>query len=213
MDWSYDGFYAQFETPSKKIGSMLMGPDNIVGADYEYEFRNENGRAVVWINNKFGAEVGFLDAEGSRKVQLAHAREMKIRMLLSFVAYSDMPDPGLYWGEMAIFCYNPAYAEEMDAFVDRVRAKMADGARPDINLRSSGVQKIFDEPDWVPTESVPLPDKAKGMAVLKDHQSMSEKMIEQGRGGNRGCYAVSIAFLVVVVLAAVFGIAKLMGVL
>ena len=213
MDQSYEGFYARFETPSKPVGSMLMGADSLVGDDYKVEFRTEDGRVVAWLRNKFDAEVGFLDVDGSRRLQLANARGQKIRAVLSFVAYSDMPDPGLYWGEMAIFCYNPAYAEEMDAFVDRVRAKMADGARPDINLRSSGVQKIFDEPDWVPTESVPLPDKAKGMAVLKDHQSMSEKMIEQGRGGNRGCYAVSIAFLVVVVLAAVFGIAKLMGVL
>ena len=212
MDQSYEGFYARFETPSKPVGSMLMGADSLVGDDFKVEFRTEDGRVVAWLRNKFDAEVGFLDVEGSRRLQLANAREQKIRAVLSFVAYSDMPEPGLYWGEVAVFCFNPAYEAEMNAFVDRVRAKMADGVRPDINLRSSGVQRIFDEPGWVPSETVPLPNKAKGMAVLKDHQSMSEKMIEQGRAGNRGCYAVSIVFLVVLVLAVAFGIAKLAGV-
>ena len=212
MDQSYEGFYARFETPSKPVGSMLMGADNLVGDDYKVEFRTEDGRMVAWLRNKFDAEIGCFDVDGSRKLQLANARGQKIRAVLSFVAYSDTPDPGLYWGEMAVFCFNPAYADEMDAFVDRVRAKMADGLRPNISLRGSAVQKIFDEPDWVPTETVPLPDKENGMAVLKDHQSMSEKMIEQGRARNRGCYAVSWAFIIIVVIAIAVGIAKVAGV-
>ena len=213
MDQSYEGFYARFETPSKSVGSMLMGADSLVGDDFKLEFRTENGRMVAWLRNKFDAEVGFLDAEGSRRVQLANAREQKIRIVLSFVAYSDMPDPGLYWGEVAVFCFNPAYEAEMDAFVDRVRARMADGMRPNISLRGDAVRKIFDEADWVPTDTVPLPKKEKGMAVLKDHQSMSEKMIEQGRARNKGCFAVSWVFIAIVVIAIAFGIAKLAGVI
>ena len=212
MDQSYEGFYARFETPSKPVGSMLMGADNLVGDDFKVEFRTEDGRMVAWLRNKFGAEVGFFDVEGSRRLQLANARDQKIRAVLSFVAYSDTPEPGLYWGEMAVFCFNPAYEQEMDAFVDRVRAKMADGSRPNINLRGSAVQRIFDEPDWIPTDTVPLPEKARGMAVLKDHQSISEKMIEQGRARNRGCYAISWVFIAIVVAAIALGIAKLAGV-
>ena len=37
MDQSYEGFYARFETPSKKMGSLLMGADNLVGDDYQVE--------------------------------------------------------------------------------------------------------------------------------------------------------------------------------
>ena len=213
MDQSFEGFYGRFETPSKAVGSVLMGADSLVGDDFKVEFRTEDGRVVAWLRNKFDAEVGFFDVEGSRKLQLANARGQKIRAVLSFVAYSDTPDPGLYWGEMAVFCFNPAYEAEMDAFVDRVRAKMAEGLRPNISLRGSAVQKIFDEPDWVPSETVPLPEKENGMAVLKDHQSMSEKMIEQGRARNKGCYAVSWAFIIIVVLAVAFGVAKVAGIL
>ena len=213
MDRTYEGFYAQFDTPSKKVGSLLMGADNIVGNDYTVDFRVEEGRVVVWLINKFGAEAGYLDVEGSRKLQLAKARDLKIRVLLSFVAYSDEPDPGHYWGEMAVFCYNPLSADVIDPFIDRVAARLGEGVRPAIDLGSSSVQKLFDEPDWLPSETVPFPKKERGMAVLKDHQSMSEKMIEQGRANNRGCYVVSWIFIVILALAIAYGIAHFAGVL
>jgi len=206
MDQSYEGFYARFESENKSSGSLLMGPDNIVGDDYEVVFKTEEGRVVAWLNNKFGAEVGFLDANSSRKLQLAKARDQKIRAILSFVAYSDMPDPGLYWGQVALFCFNPAYSKEMDAFVDRVAAKIGEGIRPDINLGASAVAKIFEDEDWVPKDTVPLPKKETGMAILKDRQSVSEKMIEQGRAGNKGCYAVSWVFIALLVVAALYGL-------
>lgn len=211
MDRSYEGFYARFESANKKEGSLLMGADNIVGADLEVEFRTEEGHVVVWLKNKFGAQVGFLDADASRKLQLAAAREQKIRALLSFVAFSDNPDPGLYWGQAAFFCFNPAYSAEFDAFVDRVAAKIGEGVRPNIDLGSSAVSKIFDEKDWVPNDTISLPKKETGMAILKDHQSMSEKMIEQGRAGNKGCYAISWLFIAIVVIAVIYGICKFAG--
>lgn len=204
MDQSYEGFYAQYDTPSKKVGSLLMGADNLVGDDFTVEFKTEEGRVVAWLKNKFDAEIGYIDIDGSRKLQLANARGQKIRVLLSFVAYSDMPDPGHYWGEVAVFCFNPAYASEMDAFIDRIAQKMADGVRPAINLGSSAVEKKFKEPNWIPSDTVPLPKKEKGMAILKDHRSMSEKVVEQGRARNKGCYVISWAFIIAIVVAVVF---------
>ena len=91
MDSSYEGFYARYETPSKSVGSLLTGPDNLIGDEFEVEFKKEDNRIVVWLKNKFGKEIGFLDVEGSRKAQLANGRGLKVRALLSFVAYSDEP--------------------------------------------------------------------------------------------------------------------------
>ena len=213
MDQSYEGFYARFETPSKKMGSLLMGADNLVGDDYQVEFRTEDGRVVAWLLNKFGAEIGYLDVDGSRKVQLANARDQKIRAILSYVAYSEEPDPGMYWGEMAVFCFNPAYSKEMDAFVDRVAARIAEGVRPAINLGTAAVQKIFDEQDWTPTDTVSIPKNGNGVAIMKDHRSLSEKMIEQGRDRNPGCMVISWVFVIAVVLAIAYGVARLFGVI
>ena len=213
MDHVYQGFYARFETASKKDGSLLMNADNIVGDYNEVFFKTENGRVVAWVKNKFGAEVGFLDVDSSRKLQLAAARDLKITALLSFVAYSDNPDPGLYWGQVAVFCYSPLDADIVEPFIKRISEKIADGVRPDIDLSTDGVNKIFNEPGWIPSETISLPKKETGMAILKDHQSMSEKMIEQGRAGNKGCYTVSIAFIVVVVIAVLYGILRMTGIL
>ena len=213
VDYSYEGFYARFDPTSQKDGALLMGADNIVGDDYETVFKTEGERIVAWAKNRFGAEVGFFDIDTSRKLQLANARGQSIRGLLAFVAYSDTPEPGNYWGQMALFCFNPAYATEMNAFVDRCAAKLASGTRPNIDLGSQAVEKIFSEPDWLPSETVPLPKKESGSAVLKDHQTMSEKAINQGRAGNKGCYAVSWAFIIIVVLAVLYFVANLAGVL
>lgn len=212
MSQIYEGFYARFNTPDKAIGSMLMGPDHIVGDDYEVFFKTEDGIVVAWLKNKFGAEVGFFDTDASRKLQLANAREMTIRALLAFVAYSDEPDPGLYWGHAALFCYSPHYEDKIAPFIDRVALKMADGVRPNIDLGSQAVEKLLADPEWMPTETVPLPKKEVGMAVLKDHRSMSEKMIEQGRAGNKGCYAVSYIFIAVVVVAIIVAVLHFAGI-
>ena len=204
--YSYDGFYARFETPSKKIGSMLTGPDNIVGDDYTVFFKTEDGNVVAWLKNKFDAEVGYFEPDVSRKLQLANARNQTIRCLLSFVAYSDKPEPGMYWGQVAVFCFDPVYADEFNAFVDRCSSKIAEGIRPNIDLGTQAVRRIFDEPDWLPSDTIPLPKKEVGSAILKDHQSVSEKMIEQGRSKNIGCYIVSWAFIILVVAGVVYGL-------
>jgi len=206
IDYSYQGFYARFESPDKPTGSLLMGPDNLVGDDYEVVFKNEDDRIVAWLKNKFGAEIGFLDVDASRSLQLANGRGQKIRALLSFVAYSDSPDPGLYWGEVALFCYNETYDEEIGAFINRCASRLADGVRPEIDLGRSSIEKIFSEKDWMPTQTVPYPKKETGMAILKQSRSLSEKMIEQGRARNKGCYVVSWLFIIIVIAAVLFGL-------
>ncbi|MBE6472997.1 MAG: hypothetical protein E7Z99_05380 [Coriobacteriaceae bacterium] len=206
IDYSYQGFYARFESPDKPTGSLLMGPDNLVGDDYEVVFKNEDDRIVAWLKNKFGAEIGFLDVDASRSLQLANGRGQKIRALLSFVAYSDSPDPGLYWGEVALFCYNETYDAEIGAFINRCSSRLADGKRPEIDLGRSSIEKIFSEEDWMPTQTVPYPKKETGMAILKQSRSLSEKMIEQGRARNKGCYVVSWLFIIIVIAAVLFGL-------
>ena len=185
---------------------MLMGPDHLVGDRYEVFFKTEEGKVTAWLRNKFDAETGYFDIDTSRKLQLAHAREMSICAVLSYVAYSDEPDPGLYWGQMAVFCYAPNYADEFDSFINRIASKIAEGVRPSIDLGSQSIAKVLEDSEWLPTETMPLPQKEVGMAVLKDHRTMSEKMIEQGRAGNKGCYTVSIVFLVIVALAIIYGL-------
>lgn len=206
MPQMYEGFYARFDTVSKTQGSTLLGADHLVGDDYEVFFKTEEGRVVAWVRNKFGAETGYFDVDTSRKLQLANARDMKIRAILSLVAYSDEPEPGVYWGQMALFCYGLRYENEVNAFADRVAAKIADGVHPAIDLGNQAFSKLVEDPEWFPNDTTPLPKKKAGTAILKDHRSVYEKMIEQGRARNVGCYIVSWAFIIAVVVAIAFGL-------
>ena len=96
VDYSYHGFYARFESPDKPTGSLLMGPDNLVGDEFEVFFKEDDGRMVAWLRNKFDKEVGFFDVDVSRKLQIANGRDQTITELLSFVDYSETTEHGLY---------------------------------------------------------------------------------------------------------------------
>ena len=199
-EYFYSGFYARFDTVSKSEGSLLMGPDNIVGDDFSVVLKNHDGINKAWLVNKFNKEVGFLDVDASRKVQLALAKDQVIRAILSFVAYTDNPDPGCYWGQVAVFCYNPSYKQEFDRFIDNCASKISEGVRPNIDFGQQSVKNILSDSSWLPKETVPFPKKETGFAILKDHRLISEKVIEQGRSKNIGCYVVSWAFIILLVL-------------
>lgn len=201
----YEGYYARFETASKKDAAILIGADTLVGDTFEIEIRNERGTAVAWVRNRFGAEIGFFDAETTRRIQLAQASGDIIKAMLSFVAYSEEPSPGLYWGEMAVMSYPASQKEHFDAFSHLVSKRLQEGSRPDIALSEQGEANVVEhEGDWLPTATVPLPKTRSGMVIMKSKRRFSEKMIEQGRAGNKGCYIVGWAFILVLVAGAIW---------
>jgi len=206
MASNYTGFYARFEAPSKKTGGILTGADTLVGDDFEIFFKTESGTTVAWAKNRFGAEVGFFDADATRKLQLAVARGMQIRALLSFVAYTDQPDPGVYWGEMALLCYIDDDAGVFSTFVSNVAAKLCEGVRVDINLGSQDIAMLQENPNWLPKGTIFLPETSRGSAILKSKRTFSEKVVEQGRRGNIGCYIATFVIFAAVIALIVFGL-------
>lgn len=213
MEQLYEAFYARFDTPSKKVGALMMGADDLVGNAYTVSMKVEDGVMVAWIANKFGAERGFFDRETSERIQLALAKGWEVRALLSFVAYSDVPEPGVYWGEMAVFCFSPSIQDKASAFIDRIATRLGEGVRPKINLGQSSVQKMLSNPDFMPKDTVALPKKEIGTAIIKDHLSMSDKMVEQGRARNKGCYVVSWIFIIAVAALVIYIALRVMGVI
>ncbi len=89
----YFGTYARFNTHSKKDAAILLGADNLIGDVFEVVFhRSDNRVSTAWMKNRFGALIGFLDAELSRQLSILAAREWKLQALLSFVAFTDIPN-------------------------------------------------------------------------------------------------------------------------
>ena len=200
MSQNYQGFYARFETFSKKDSGTLEGADTLIGDEFRFEFVSEDGVGRIVLKNKFDAQVGYFDENDSHKIRLLQAREWKIHILMSLLAYSSEPAPGHYWGEMCVIAYHPSLEEPMGVFVDGIKEMLGQGLRPQIDLNESAVDTIVKQNgDWKPNDRVPLPEKKENMAIIKSKRSVSEKLVEEGRKGKIGCYIVSYAFIVVIV--------------
>lgn len=203
----YFGTYQTFETLSKKDAAVLLGADNLVGDIYDIQIEMEGDQHTAWLVNRFNQRIGFFGPDFSRKLSIMRAREMTLTAVLAYVAFTDAPEPGRYWGEMAVFAYSKTEEEAFGSFVDSVAERLSNGIRPKINLGEEACMKIIESKgSWLPEQTIPMPKHDKGTAIMKSKRSMSEKMIEQGRKGNKGCYVVSWAFLLFLVAAAMFGL-------
>jgi hypothetical protein len=207
MQADFEGFYSRFETKSKKDAGVLMGADTLVGDEFTIRFDSNSSLAKALIFNKFDKEVGYFEEATSRQLRLIQARGWKLHVVLSYLVYSDHPEPGCYWGQMAIMSY-PAECEELFApFVEKAKEKIADGTRVDVNIGSNGVKSIVESNgSWFTIAVLPKPEFDKGTVMMKSSRSLSEKLIEQGRARNIGCYIVSWAFIILMIAGIAFGL-------
>lgn len=203
----YFGTYQTFETVSKKDAAVLLGADNLVGDRYTIEIELDGDAHKAWLISRFDQRIGFFDGNFSRRLSILKANGLELTAILSFVAYTDMPEPGHYWGEMAVIAYNPAHKEAFERFITTVCTRMFDNVRTRVNFDAEGVERIISSGgSWVPEQTVSMPSKKKGTVIMKSKRSVSEKLIEQGRKGNKGCYVVSWAFIIALVAALLFGL-------
>lgn len=208
----YFGKYVDFQTDSKADAAPLLGANNAVGDIYDIDIDINEGAHKAWLVSQFGDRVGYFDADFSRKLSLLAADGLQLRGILSFVAFTDHPDEGHYWGQAAVICYSAAYEAEFDHFIANVAAKIGQDVRPRIDLGEDAVNHIIESNgEWMPKQTVSLPDVGKGMAIIKRRRSVTDKLIEQGRAGNKGCYVLSWVFLLALVALIVFGAKSCFG--
>ncbi len=208
----YFGEYADFQTVSKKDSGLLIGADNMVGDIYDINIELDAGIHKAWLDNRFDQRIGFLDKKTSRKLSLLAADGMTCKAILSFVAFTSVPDEGHYWGQVAIISYNPAYEEEFSKFIAGVAEKIGDDIRPKIDFGSEGAEKVIESGgEWLPSQTISLPDVNKQMTIIKRKRKLSDRMIEQGRAGNKGCYIVSWVFMLAIVALIVFAVKSIIG--
>ncbi len=205
----YKGEYVRFTALDPK-GTDFMGADNPVGDCYEIDIRDEKEGYRAYLVNRFGKRVGYLENRIIRPIQLAQAKAWIVHAYLSFVAFTAARSddcPAMYWGQMAVLIYDPAIASSMESFEASLSRKMADGARPQVDFGASALEQLLKNPkDWFPSNKAPKPKMAKGSSMVKDHQTPNERLVEQARSKNKGCYAVSLAFIVAVVAFILYGL-------
>lgn len=203
----YFGTYHDFKTVSKKDAAVLLGADNMVGDIYSIELSMQGGSHTASLINRFDQNIGFFDAGFSRELSLIAARGWELKAILCFVAFSDDEESGHYWGNMAVIGYDPAYAEEFGTFVSGIAARLGDGIRPDIDLSDKAVDDVIASGGtWTPDKTLPYPELGKTGAYMKKRRSLSDKLIEQGRAGNKGCYIGGWAFLLAFVAVVILGL-------
>lgn len=201
----YFGTYHRFETASKKEAGRLLGADNLVGDLYHIDCTMEGTTHKAWLVSRFDQRIGYFDENFSRDLSILAARDLTLVAVLSFIAFTESPEPGHYWGEAAVVAYEPSQADDFETFVQNVALRMQDGIRTSVSFEPDGVNRIIESRGtWIPEKTIPLPQKEKGTVIMKSRRSLSERAIEQGRKGNKGCYLVSWAFLLALVAGALF---------
>ncbi|MDO4182736.1 MAG: hypothetical protein Q4E12_03910 [Coriobacteriia bacterium] len=211
-DMRYFGTYADFRAASKKESEVLVGADNLVGDLFTVDFRVENGRTTAWIVNKFGVAIGRLDQSLTHRLDVLRARGWCLHALLSQVFCDNAPDPGTYWGRVALVCNEARYEPEIGVYLAKLGAELGKGIRPVVDLAPAGVDALLAAGgDWLSSDHLPLENPPKGTVLVKDSQSFLDKMVEQGRARNPGCYVVSWLFIIALVALVVFVVGKLVG--
>lgn len=208
----YFGRYADFETVSKESAASLLSADNMVGDVYDIVIEYDGDATKAWLVSRFDERIGFFDPDVSRRLNIAKADGLACKAILSFVAFTNHPEDGYYWGSAAIVCYPPAYEQEFSKFIAGVAAKIGDDVRPRVDFDGEAVDKVIESGgDWMPSQTVPLPSDQEGMAILKRRRRMLDKLIEQGRSRNKGCFVASWVVLLAVVALIVFGLKSCFG--
>jgi hypothetical protein len=201
----YYGKYLRFSTSSKEEAAQLMSADNLIGNIFTIEIEYNNGTYKAWLVNKFNKRIAYFNPSDSQNINLLKTQGLSICSILSFVAFTDHPDDGFYWGEAALFAYESKYEEIFNLFINNIAKRLADGIRPDINLNGEGIEKILNSNgNWSPLNTVSFPSKEKGTVFIKKRQSTLDKLIEQGRNKNKGCYLFSWIFILLIVFLVVF---------
>ena len=184
-----------------------MGSNTLVGDRYRINLTMDEGVHRAWLINKFNETIGYFDDGFSRELSLFTAEGLELVGILSFVAFTETPEPGEYWGQAAVIGYRPHYAEEFNRFIDGVCGLIGKGIRPKLALKGPAVDEIINSNGtWLPSEREPLPEKQRGMALLKTRRGFIDGLVEAGRTGNKGCYILSWAFLLALVAAIIIGL-------
>ena len=208
----YFGTYSRLSTADKSTGAKLVGADNIVGDELRLTLDVEGATHRAVLSNRFGAALGTLDPDEAARLALAQARGWKTRIVLVAVYYTSSPEPEQYWAEVAVMSYAHDLAQVFDVFVDEVRAKISEGVRIDVNLGREGVAALMEAGGhWLPSARVDRLRLPPGTALIKDHASFREHMIERARERNVGCMVAGWAFIAALVALFVLLVRSFLG--
>lgn len=207
MAEKYFGKYMTFTSEDKNDGVMFLGPDHVVGAPYTVEFKHTDDGTVAWCKSQHGGTICHFDEKGTDELSLCFARDWTVHLYLSFVAWDEDPEPGRYWGQMAVVAYDKSLAAEMEVFEKNLQKALSNGTRPKLSMGEGALEQLINTKGaWFPTDREKKPKLTKRQAMVKDQQTMNDRIVEGSRSGNKGCYAGTIVFYIALAAVVIFGL-------
>ncbi len=209
QELAYFGHYYRFNTTNKRAAPLLLGSDCIIGKDCVLEY--DQDKQMYWICNDYSNQLGYLSYENSHELRLAYAEGYRIRCFVTKIAFTESPEGGYYWGELACLGYQAHDEEDIGPFIQRLQKAFAQGVCPDLDLSSEARRQAFDpKTDYLPTKRHHTELPQEKTAILKDQVSFKDRLVEQGRAGNKGCYIASWIFLLSLATGALVWISHLL---
>ena len=206
---NYYGTYAIGKSTSKEEAGRLLGADNIIGDVYKVECDIIDGKHEARVINRFGDAPVVFNYRVSRELSLNKSKGFKTYAILTCVGFTQNEGDGNYWAEFAIISFPECHLEIFAVYVDEVSKAVKNNRRPEVELSAEDVQQIISSKGkFVPNKVHSKIEKKKGQVILKSQVKLSDKLIEQGRQKNPGCYIFGWGFLLFLIVLIVFLIKK-----
>ena len=197
---NYYGKYAIGKPTSKEEVGRLLGADNIIGDVYKVITELKNGIYQAKVVNRFGNIPAVFNDEVSRELALNEAKSFKTYAILTCVGFTQTEGDGEYWAEFAIISFPESEIEKFSVYVNEISKAVKNHKRPEIDLEANEVNQILEnEGHFVSNVTHPKIEKKKGQVILKSQVKLSDKLIEEGRNRNPGCFIFGWLFLLAVV--------------
>ncbi len=204
------GTYKIADSYNSDSSARLISADNTVGDIYRVEIENNKDEHIAVLINRFNQKTAVFDSDFSRELSLLKARNMNIVAVLSLVGFSENKKPN-YWAEFAVFSYPSSQSDLYEIFIANISRKIRDGIRINLSLSEEEERKVEEtQGNYLPSSKVTLPKLNKGEIIIKKSASIKEKLIEQARRKNPGCYIFGWLFILLIIALVIFLVRKIL---
>ena len=209
-EYSWNGISVHikhFERSQRKMRRCLWVPTPSWETDTASISPMDEGVHRAWLINKFNETIGLLRRRFLARTEPFAAEGLELVGILSFVAFTETPEPGEYWGQAAVIGYSPHYAEEFNRFIDGVCGLIGKIIRPKLALNGPAVDEIINSNGtWLPSEREPLPEKTtRHGATAKRAEGSSTASWRLDAQAKRLLHS-QLAFLLALVAAIIIGL-------
>lgn len=183
--------YIQAKPANKIQAAQLTSSNSVVGNFFNLEYDKEIKQIIIF--NKYKYPVAQLSAEDSKKIYLQINKENIIKCMLAYVTYCQPKN--CHYATFLFIAYPKQYKKAYNNFTNLIKSKIEQGIYPQINIEKYEHNQIIKKNGNFRIQKNIKPDLKSGTVIVKDKISFTEKLIEEARNKNKGCYFASIVFL------------------